>query len=229
MNKKIKILLVEDDSNLGGLLKEFLLVKDYNVSLACDGVEGLQNYNSEKFDICILDVMLPQMDGFSLAKEIRKVNKNIPIIFLTAKSQHEDKIEGFKVGGDDYMTKPFSMEELLYRISAILKRVDGISEKIRAENIMIGKYLYNFYKRSLIINEKKIKLTSKENQLLNLLVMKKGEVVPRAEALVKIWKSDSYFSSRSMDVYITKLRNHLKNDENLEIINVHGEGFKIID
>jgi len=229
VNNITNILLVEDDPNLGGLLKEFLLVKNYSVVLACDGMEGLRSFNSEKFDICILDVMLPQMDGFSLAKEIRKVNKSIPIIFLTAKSQHEDKIEGFKIGADDYITKPFSMEELLYRISAILKRVDGISDEIRDKNVDIGKYSYNFFKRSLIINNKVIKLTSKENQLLNLLVMSKGDIVTRTEALIKIWKSDSYFNSRSMDVYITKLRTHLKNDEKIEIVNVHGEGFKLID
>ncbi|VAX28879.1 Transcriptional regulatory protein rprY [hydrothermal vent metagenome] len=228
MNKKAKILLVEDDPNLGGLIKEFLIVKGYDVDLAQDGEEGLKKYNSEKFDICILDIMLPKMDGFTLAREIRSVDKMIPIIFLTAKSQHEDKIEGFKIGGDDYITKPFSMEELLYRIDAILRRV-GNSEKDNSQHpVKIGKLEYDFNKRTLSFDGEKIKLTTKENELLNLLVMKRGETVSRSEALIKIWRSDNYFNSRSMDVYITKLRAHLKADNSIEIINVHGEGFKLI-
>lgn len=228
MNKKIKILLVEDDPNLGGLIKEFLIVKDYDVVLAADGEEGIKKFISNNFEICILDIMLPKMDGFTLAQEIRSVSKRIPIIFLTAKSQIEDKIEGFKVGGDDYITKPFSMEELLYRISAILKRINGIPKEFRIEEVALGRYKYNFSKRTLTHNDKTVKLTSKENQLLNLLVMKNNEIVSRTEALVKIWKSDNYFNSRSMDVYVTKLRNHLREDEAIEIINVHGEGFKLI-
>lgn len=228
MNREIKILLVEDDPNLGGLLKEFLMIKNYDVVLAADGEDGLQKYNGENFDLCILDIMLPKKDGLTLAQEIRSVNERIPIIFLTAKSQQKDKNEGFKIGGDDYITKPFSMEELLFRINAILKRVNGISKEIRAEDVAVGKYKYNFTKRILAFENKTVKLTSKENQLLHLLVIKKGNIVSRAEALVKIWKSDNYFNSRSMDVYISKLRNHLKDDEAIEIINVHGEGFKLI-
>ena len=228
MNKKIKILLVEDDPNLGGLIKEFLIVKDYDVVLAADGEEGIKKFISNNFEICILDIMLPKMDGFTLAQEIRSVSKRIPIIFLTAKSQIEDKIEGFKVGGDDYITKPFSMEELLYRISAILKRINGIPKELRIEEVALGRYTYNFSKRTLTHSDKTVKLTSKENQLLNLLVIKNNEIVLRTEALVKIWKSDNYFNSRSMDVYVTKLRNHLKEDETIEILNVHGEGFKLI-
>lgn len=228
MNDKTKILLVEDDPNLGGLLKEFLLVKNYDVSLAADGDEGLKFYSSQNFDLCILDIMLPKLDGFTLAREIRSVDDKIPIIFLTAKSQQQDKIEGFKIGGDDYLTKPFSMEELLYRVSALLKRSNLDKNKLQNDSITIGKYKYNSQSRSLDIENIKIKLTSKENQLLHLLVIKKGELVTRTEALVKIWKSDNYFNSRSMDVYVTKLRNHLKHDETIEIINIHGEGFKLI-
>lgn len=228
MNEKIKILLVEDDPNLGALVKEFLEVKNYKVFLAQDGDEGLKNFIDSDFDVCILDIMLPKLDGFNLAREIRSVDKIIPIIFLTAKSQQEDKIEGFKIGGDDYLTKPFSMEELIYRINAILKRTNLAQEKKTKRIVEVGKFNYNFDNRLLISEKVQIKLTSKENQLLNLLVMKKGEVLSRSEALVKIWKSDSYFNSRSMDVYITKLRSHFKNDESVEILNIHGEGFKII-
>lgn len=228
MNENVKILLVEDDPNLGGLLKEFLFVKNYDVSLAKDGDEGLKYYTSQDFDLCILDIMLPKVDGFTLAREIRLVDEKIPIIFLTAKSQQKDKIEGFKIGGDDYLTKPFSMEELLYRVSALLKRSNLNKVEVNNDNFVIGKFKYNFQNRSLNIENKSIKLTSKENQLLNLLVLKRGGLVSRTEALVKIWKSDNYFNSRSMDVYIAKLRNHLKHDESIEIINIHGEGFKLI-
>jgi len=228
MNKSMKILLVEDDPNLGSLIKEFLVVKDFDVALATDGEEGLKKYLKEKYDICILDIMLPKMDGFTLAREIRSSDKVIPIIFLTAKSQLEDKIEGFKIGGDDYITKPFSMEELLYRIDAILRRTGKSEEKSPQQPIAIGKLEYDFRKRTLSFDGEKIKLTSKENELLNLLVIKRGEVVTRSEALIKIWKSDNYFNSRSMDVYIAKLRNYLKADSTIEIVNIHGEGFKLI-
>lgn len=228
MNNKVKILLVEDDPNLGGLIKEFLIVKCYYVDLAVDGKEGLKKYINGKYDISILDIMLPKMDGFALAREIRSVDKKIPIIFLTAKSQQEDKIEGFKIGGDDYITKPFSMEELLYRIDAILRRVGNSKDENVQQLTAIGKLEYDSNKRTLSFDGGKIKLTSKENELLNLLMAKRGEVVTRSEALIKIWKSDNYFNSRSMDVYITKLRNHLKSDESIEIINIHGEGFKLI-
>ncbi|NOX64952.1 MAG: response regulator transcription factor [Chlorobi bacterium] len=227
MNKKAKILLVEDDPNLGGLIREFLIVKGYDVDLASDGEEGLKKYINWKYDICLLDIMLPKMDGFTLAREIRSADKMIPIIFLTAKSQQEDKIEGFKIGGDDYITKPFSMEELLYRIDAILRRVSS-KGKDGQQPEAIGKLEYDFHKRTLSFDGEKIKLTSKENELLNLLVLKRGEVVTRSEALIKIWKSDNYFNSRSMDVYITKLRNYLKADNSIEIVNIHGEGFKLI-
>ena len=228
MNNKPKILLVEDDPNLGGLLKEFLEVKDYNVTLATNGESGLESFQKLELDLLILDIMMPKMDGFTLAKTIREVDEKIPIIFLSAKSLQEDKIEGFKIGADDYITKPFSMEELLYRIGAILKRLKHKDENRPHEIVQVGKYQYNYSKRSLEVNGSINKLTSKENQLLNLLIDQRGEVLSRSEALTKIWKSDSYFNSRSMDVYISKLRNHFIEDKSIEIINIHGEGFKII-
>jgi len=228
MKTKPKILLVEDDPNLGGLLKEFLEVKDFTVTLAINGELGLEVFQKTESDLLILDIMMPKMDGFTLAKKIREVDEKIPIIFLSAKSLQEDKIEGFRIGADDYITKPFSMEELLYRIGAILKRFKQKDESIPHEIFEIGKYQYDYSKRSLEVNGSVNKLTSKENQLLNLLIGKRGEVLSRSEALTKIWKSDSYFNSRSMDVYISKLRSHFSEDNSIEIINIHGEGFKII-
>lgn len=226
MNKNYKILLVEDDPNLGILTKEFLEVKGYEVVLAQDGKEGWEQYHDNEYDLLILDIMLPKKDGFSLAKDIRKENDNVPLIFLTAKSLQTDKIEGFKVGADDYITKPFSMEELLLRIARILKRTSSGKKAEQVTNI--GKYRYNNIKRTLEIGKSIIKLTSKENQLLYLLISNRGEVLHRSEALIKVWKSDNYFNARSMDVYISKLRNHLNKDNSIEIINIHGEGFKII-
>ena len=226
MNKNYKILLVEDDPNLGILTKEFLEVKGYEVVLAQDGKEGWEQYHDNEYDLLILDIMLPKKDGFSLAKDIRKENDNVPLIFLTAKSLQTDKIEGFKVGADDYITKPFSMEELLLRIARILKRTSSGKKAEPVTNI--GKYRYNNIKRTLEIGKSIIKLTSKENQLLYLLISNRGEVLHRSEALIKVWKSDNYFNARSMDVYISKLRNHLNKDNSIEIINIHGEGFKII-
>lgn len=228
MKNNPKILLVEDDPNLGGLLKEFLEVKDFEVNLAVDGEKGLEQFHHFEFDLLILDIMMPKMDGLTLAKKIRVVDDKIPIIFLTALSLQEDKIEGFKIGGDDYITKPFSMEELLYRIGAILKRFHQSDEGENSGIIEIGKYYYDYSKRTLKVNDAINKLTSKENQLLNLLLEKRGKTLSRSEALIKIWRIDNYFNSRSMDVYISKLRNHFSEDNSIEIINIHGEGFKII-
>lgn len=226
MSNKIKILLVEDDQNLGSLIKEFLEIKDYQVELAVDGVDGEKAFIQESFDIIILDIMMPKKDGFTLARDIRNSDTDIPLIFLTAKSLQIDKIEGFRIGADDYITKPFSMEELFLRIAAILKR--SVKTQNVVQIVQIGKFNFNFSKQTLEIDNSVHKLTSKENQLLNLLISKKGEIVLRSEALRKIWKSDSYFNSRSMDVYISKLRMLLKEDNSIEIINIHGEGFKII-
>lgn len=227
--EKIKILLAEDDKNLGALLQEYLEAKGYIVKLAKNGKEGYDLFCKQDYDLCLLDVMMPLKDGFTLAKEIRLSNKNIPIIFLTAKSMKEDTIEGFNAGADDYMTKPFSMEELLVRIQAILRR----SMKSQAidnheAEFTIGKYIFNTEMQTLKCGEDSFKLTTKEAQLMRLLALNKNEVVDRSFTLKTIWHDDNYFNSRSMDVYITKLRKYLKHDNKVEIVNVHGKGFKLL-
>ncbi len=230
MNEKIKILLAEDDVNLSTILKEFLEVKGYDVVHAVDGNEGLANYKSTQFDLCILDVMMPKLDGFSMAKEIRKSDDNIPIIFLTAKSLQTDKIEGLKLGADDYITKPFSTEELFLRIKRILKRTADQPKKTASASgfYKIGKYKFDYNKRSLAKDKKDRKLTSKESELLKLLCENQNDILERSKALQEIWNDDTYFTARSMDVYIVKLRSYLTDDENVEIVNVHGTGFKLI-
>tara|TARA_R110002049_G_scaffold305714_3_gene503055 strand:- start:2240 stop:2953 length:714 start_codon:yes stop_codon:yes gene_type:complete len=222
------VLLVEDDDNLGTLLSEYLNSKGYQTTLANDGEKGLRKFLNQSFDICILDVMMPVKDGFTLAKEIREVNKEIPIVFLTAKSMKEDTLEGFEIGADDYITKPFSMEVLLMRIKAILRRSieGGISTNDKTQ-FEIGSYLFDSERRVLSREGKEEKLTSKECDLLKLLAMSDGKTLERKSALMLIWGDDNYFNSRSMDVYITKLRKYLKADENIEIINIHGKGFKL--
>ena len=227
--QNFRLLVVEDDPNLGTILAEYLKAKDYDVKLCQDGEEGFNSFTKREYDLIISDVMMPKKDGFTMASEIRKLNKKIPIIFLTAKSMKEDTIEGFKLGADDYITKPFSMEELLLRINAILRRTK--SEMIEDENTKdyeVGVFTFNPNERTLIHADVNEKLTSKESQLLKLLVQNRNDVLEREFALKAIWGDDSYFNSRSMDVYITKLRKYLRPDENLEIINVHGKGFKLI-
>ncbi|MBN2571680.1 MAG: response regulator transcription factor [Ignavibacteriales bacterium] len=227
--EKHKILLVEDDQNLSILLKEYLEIKNFDVFVSNNGEEGFDVFSKNKFDLCILDVMMPKKDGFSLAKDIRKIDSDIPIIFLTAKSLIQDKIDGLKIGGDDYITKPFSTEELLLRIKAILKRVSNQKKQKSTEEkiFKLGKYEFEYPKRQLKIEKQKFNLTGKEAELLRLLCINKNETLNRSDALKIIWKEDSYFTSRSMDVYITKLRNYLKEDKNIEIINVHGTGFTL--
>jgi len=224
-----KILLTEDDPNLGMLLQEYLQAKGFTTDLAKNGEQGL-NFFLEKggYDMCIFDVMMPKKDGFSLAKEIRMKDKDVPIIFLTAKSMKEDAIHGFKVGADDYITKPFSMEELLMRMKAILRRINKQEPDIQVNNFKIGAYDFDSQKNNLIINDSQNKLTTKESELLKLLCQNKNQSVSRSFALKLIWGDDSYFNARSMDVYITKLRKHLKGDPSLQIMNMHGEGFKLI-
>ncbi len=225
--KKRKVLLVEDDLNLGTILKEYLEVKGFDVIQCMNGEEGLKIFKQNDFDISIIDIMMPKMDGFSLARQIKDFG-NIPFIFLTAKSLIGDKVEGFQIGADDYITKPFSMEELILRINAVLNR-SARSEKENISQIFnIGKYLFNYKKRVLLLNGKEQKLTSKESELLKLLCENKNVLVERSSALAKIWRNESYFTSRSMDVYIAKLRNYLKSDSQIEIINVHGSGFKLL-
>lgn len=228
MKKQIKILLVEDDTNLSTILSEFLTVKKFEVVQAFNGEEGFEKFRVGEFDICLIDVMMPKMDGFTLAKKIRSIDKQSPFLFLTAKSMLDDKIEGFKSGADDYVTKPFSMEELILRINAILKRAKSPSTFPEQNEFKIGSYTFNFDKRMLTINGKEQKLTPKECDLLRLLCLNENQILERTEALTRIWREDSYFNSRSMDVYITKLRNYLKNDKTIEIVNVHGTGYKLL-
>ena len=224
-----KILLIEDDRNLATVLKEFLGIKNYSVDHSLNGAEGEKMFRKNKYDLILLDVMMPKMDGFTLAERIRKIDKEIPIIFLTAKAMQEDKIEGLKIGADDYITKPFSTEELLLRINAILKRT-SISDKSsnKVDNFVIGKYKFDYKIRILTSGDYMQKLTSKEAELLRLLCLNMNELLERNVALQKIWQDDNYFTGRSMDVYITKLRGYFKEDENISISNVHGVGYKLI-
>ena len=227
MEEKLKILLCEDDENLGMLLREYLQAKGYATELCPDGDAGYKAFLKTKFDICVLDVMMPKKDGFTLAQEIRLANAEMPIIFLTAKTMKEDILEGFKLGADDYITKPFSMEELVFRIEAILRRVHGKKSK-ESTLYHIGKFTFDTQKQILCINDKQTKLTTKENELLALLCSHANEILQRDFSLKTIWIDDNYFTARSMDVYITKLRKHLKDDEQIEIINIHGKGYKLI-
>ena len=228
--EKLRILLCEDDENLGMLLREYVQAKGYNCDLYGDGDAGYKAYMKGRYDFCILDVMMPKKDGFTMAQEIRALNADIPIIFLTAKSLKEDILEGFKIGGDDYITKPFSMEELLFRIEAILRRVKGKKGK-DVVAYRLGKFVFDVQKQLLIFDgdeSKQVKLTTKESDLLGLLCAHANEILERNFALKTIWIDDNYFNARSMDVYITKLRKHLKDDPTIEIINIHGKGYKLI-
>ncbi len=223
----MKLLLAEDDLNLGELLASFLENKGYEVDLVRNGKIAFQQFNQKKYDFCILDVMMPEMDGFTVAKEIRELDKHTPILFLTAKTMKEDKLQGFDAGADDYLTKPFSMEELLARITAIMRRVKG-EESTGDESYQIGNIKFEPTYRKLHLSEGEKKLTTKENQLLHLLVKNKNEILDRQATLRAIWGDDNYFNGRSMDVYIAKIRKLLKEDEQVEIMNVHGKGFKLI-
>lgn len=227
-----KLLLVEDDTNLGALLQEFLISRNYYTDWAKDGQEGWEKFLANDYDLCIFDVMMPKKDGFALAKEVRMSGKNdVPIIFLTAKSMKEDTIQGLKLGGDDYLTKPFDREVLLARIEAVMRRYEKNSP--RAVNgkepvFTIGSYIFNYDLQQLSQNGEITKLTSKESELLKLFCENLNQPVGRSYALKMIWGDDSYFNARSMDVYITKLRKHLKKDPTVQIINLHGEGFRLV-
>lgn len=222
-----KILLVEDDESLGLLLQQYLIAKGYPTDLEMDGNAGNKAFMRNQYDLCILDVMMPVMDGFTLAKEMRSLNSDIPIIFLTAKSQKEDIMEGFRLGADDYLTKPFNMEELLARIEAILRRM---KKDVDPSQIIfnIGRFVFDADKQYLTLDGVQTKLTTKESDLLKLLCLHSNRMLDRSFALKSIWRDDSYYNARSMDVYITKLRKHLKGDPGIEIINVHGKGFKLL-
>ena len=224
---RLKILLCEDDENLGMLLREYLQAKGYATELCADGEAGYKAFLKTKFDICVLDVMMPKKDGFTLAQEIRTSNVDVPIIFLTAKTLKEDILEGFKIGADDYITKPFSMEELVFRIEAIMRRTKGKKSK-ESTLYHIGQFTFDTQKQLLCIGDEQRKLTTKENELLALLCSHANEILQRDFALKTIWIDDNYFNARSMDVYITKLRKHLKDDPQIEIINIHGKGYKLI-
>lgn len=226
---KFNILLAEDDNNLGNILKSYLEIKGYNVSLCINGKEASVAFNKGKFDFCIVDVMMPLMDGFALAKEIKKSDKNVPVIFLTAKSMQEDINRGLEIGADDYIVKPFSMEELLLRVKAVLRRAyqtDDASERVIV--FKLAKATFDYQRQVLTYDKQEHKLTSKESDLLRLLCENVNQVVDRTVALNKIWQSDSYFNARSMDVYITKLRKFLKEIPKVELQNVHGIGFKLV-
>jgi DNA-binding response OmpR family regulator len=228
MDTKIKILLAEDDENLGLLLKEYLIAKGYDTDLYPDGETAYHGFMRNQYNLCLLDVMMPRKDGFSLAKDIRMVNADIPIIFLTAKNLKEDVLAGFKLGADDYMTKPFSMEELIFRIEAIMRRISNENSSSDQSVFTIGKYTFDSRKQILTLDDNEVKLTTKESELLRLLASNVNKVLERNYALKAIWIDDNYFNARSMDVYITKLRKHLKDDPGVEIINVHGKGYKLI-
>jgi len=231
MNENTKILLVEDDQNFGDVLKSYLEMNDFQVTLATDGEAGLEAFNKDKYALCIFDVMMPKKDGFTLGKEVREKDKETPIIFLTAKTLKEDIIEGFKIGADDYIAKPFNSEELLYRVQAILKRSQAAPDpKEDIKEFTFGKFHFNYPLRALVFESgDKEKLSPKEAHLLRLFCLRKNDVLERSEALTKIWGEDNYFTARSMDVFVTKLRKYLSKDENLEIVNIHGNGFRLID
>ncbi len=226
-----RILLVEDDPNFGTVLKDYLSLNDYKVTLAKDGLEGLIMFKNDDFDLCILDVMMPRKDGFSLAKDIRATNSEVPIIFLTARTMKEDVLKGYQSGADDYLNKPFDSEVLLYKIKAILQRQES-EQNIEEDTFefKIGKFEFNSKLRHLSYDGGEIqKLSPKESKLLKLLATHKNDLMPRELALTKIWRDDNYFTSRSMDVYIAKLRKYLKPDPNVEILNIHGEGFRLLE
>jgi DNA-binding response OmpR family regulator len=229
-----KILLVEDDQNFGDVLRSYLEMHDYDVTLAQDGEAGFQQYQQNEYDLCIFDVMMPKKDGFTLASEIREEDKEMPIIFLTAKTLKDDVVQGFKIGADDYITKPFNSEELLLRVQAILKRSQQKADpREEIKEFTIGKYHFNFPLRILTftsgeVEEETFKLSPKEAQLLRLFAININDILPRSEALTKIWGEDNYFTARSMDVFVTKLRKYLKKDDQIEIVNIHGNGFQLL-
>lgn len=228
--KKIKILLVEDDVNLGFVIQDTLKKEGYDVHLCLDGVEGLKKFNNAIFHVCIFDVMMPKKDGFTLAQDIRRQNSNIPILFLTAKAEIEDKIEGLKSGGDDYITKPFNTEEFLLRVKVLIRRSNpNLEEKVETK-FTIGSMLFDTENFKLVYaNGEEKKLTKKEAKILSLLVQYKGKVLPRDIVLNAVWGQDDYFVGRSLDVFITKIRKYLKVDENVKVNNIHGVGFKLED
>ncbi|MBL6656058.1 MAG: response regulator transcription factor [Flavobacteriaceae bacterium] len=231
MEEKRRILLVEDDPNFGIVLRDYLGMNNFEVVLAKNGMEGFEKFKKQEYDVCILDVMMPYKDGFTLAREIRLQNQHVPIIFLTAKTMKEDVLEGYKAGADDYLNKPFDSEVLLVKIKTILERKSINSQSVQSKQFEfeIGNFQLNSKLRFLsYAGEEPIKLSPKENELLKLLALHLNDLMPRELALTQIWRDDNYFTSRSMDVYIAKLRKYLKKDEKVEILNIHGEGFRLV-
>lgn len=230
MENNKKILLVEDDQNFGIVLREFLSLNDFEVTLAKNGMEGFEKFKKDNFDLCILDVMMPYKDGYTLAKEIREKNKDVPLIFLTAKSMKEDVLKGYKVGADDYLNKPFDSDVLLMKVKAIIQRKASENKNEPAKfEFQIGNFLLNSKLRYLKLgNDEPIKLSPKESELLKMMATYENDLMPRELALTKIWREDNYFTSRSMDVYIAKLRKYLREDPTVEILNIHGEGFRLV-
>lgn len=228
MNEKQKLLLVEDDPSFGAVLKDYLIINDFDVTHAIDGEDGLSKFKNGQYDLCILDVMMPKMDGFTLGKEIKEIKNDQPIIFLTAKNMREDVLNGYKIGADDYVLKPFDSEVLLYKIRAVLQRHSAEEEKFEQEEFKIGQFEFNAKLRQLESGVNSYKLSPKESELLRLLAVYKNDLMPREVALNRIWHDDNYFTSRSMDVYIAKLRKYMKDDPNVEIVNIHGEGFRLL-
>ena len=226
MNTEGKIFLVEDDPNFGMVLKSYLEINGFIVDLIDDGGKAFARFQEDIYDICILDVMLPKKDGFTIANEIRMVNDTIPLIFLTAKTLKEDVIKGFNVGADDYITKPFDSDVLIHKVKAILKR--NVKKPVVEENdFAIGTYKFNYKLRTLFLKDQKFKMSPREAELLKLLCLADNNLLPRKKALLAIWGDDSYFNTRSMDVYITKLRKYLKEDPAIEIVNIHGSGYRL--
>ena len=226
---KKRILLAEDDGNLGSLLRNYLQAKEYETTLFVNGRAALEHFSARMFDLCILDIMMPEMDGLALAKAVRTIDPAIPVIFLTARNQEDDIIEGFKTGADDYITKPFSMEELLYRIEAIFRRTTGPVAEVKNEELhQIGGYTFDSKRQLLSFKDQQISLTTKESELLMLLYRHRNEILERNYALKNIWIDDNYFNARSMDVYITRLRKYLKKDPEVRILNIHGKGYRLI-
>jgi DNA-binding response OmpR family regulator len=228
MKENPNILLVEDDGNLGFILKEALEIKGFSVTLCKDGMEGLTEFREKNFHACILDVMMPHLDGFSVAKEIRKDNQLTPIIFLTARTMQNDKLKGFQLGADDYITKPFSYEELVLRLKAILKRTSFFYDEEVNASFVFGGFTFYPHERKLQHKNRTYRLSTKESALLKLLCENKNHLVRREVALKNIWGTDDYFTARSMDVYIAKLRKLLRDDDSVELQNVHGTGFKLL-
>lgn len=224
---KIKILLAEDDTNLGFIISDQLKNEGYAVSLALDGTEALQKFNQETFHLCVFDVMMPKKDGFTLAKDIRKTHPDTPIIFLTAKSMTEDKVEGFQSGGDDYLTKPFELQELILRIKALLKRVNISTAEKEEKIIQIGSYTFDTENYTLSHPNFSKSLTKKEAKILQTICKHKNQVVSREIVMNAVWGQEDYFIGRSLDVFITKLRKYLSEDKNIQINNIHGIGFKL--